>query len=83
MKPFKVGIDAQAIGTNFSGNEVYIKNILKFYDLSGDMEYILYLNKNYSYSGDNFNQFDKRIFKFRSPFLGFLWNFLYVHYVMI
>jgi len=69
-KPYRIGIDAQAIGTNFSGNEVYIKNVIKNLDRHSRFDYRLFVNKNYNYAGDFTGTNWKTLeFKTRSPFL--------------
>lgn len=76
MKKIRVGIDAQAIGTNFSGNEIYIKNVIQNLSSAEQFEYVLFVNKNYNYAGD-FTHSDYRLnqFKTRSPFLRLPFEF--------
>ena len=74
--PYRIGIDAQAIGTNFSGNEVYIKNVIKNLDRSSRFDYRLFVNKNFNYAGD-FTGTDWKLleFKTRSPFIRLPFEF--------
>ncbi|WNQ10831.1 glycosyltransferase family 1 protein [Paenibacillus aurantius] len=70
MKKLRIGIDAQAVGTNFSGNEIYIKNVIKHLGGHDRFEYVLFVNENYNYAGD-FTDSSLRMtrFKSRSPFI--------------
>ncbi|WP_438434460.1 glycosyltransferase family 4 protein [Gorillibacterium sp. sgz500922] len=74
--PYRIGIDAQAIGTNFSGNEVYIKNVIKNLDRGSRFDYHLFVNKNFNYAGD-FTGTDWKLleFKTRSPFIRLPFEF--------
>ena len=70
MKTFTIGIDAQAVGTNLSGNEIYIRNVIDHLPEDPSLNYSLFLNQKFNYLGDDFGSKYKRIFfKTKNPFL--------------
>lgn len=78
-KTFNIGIDAQAVGTNLSGNEIYIRNIIDNLPEESSIEYTLFLNKKYNYLGDDFgNRHHRVFFQAKSPFLRLPFEFPYL-----
>ena len=79
MKTYRIGIDAQAVGTNLSGNEIYIRNVINHLPEDSTLNYSLFLNPKFNYLGDDFgSKYERIFFKTKNPFIRLPLEFPYL-----